>query len=428
MGEKEDEVCNSKKEKQPFDNKIMHYIDRAYFFVQVLAGIMGKVFGGELPRKIFLLLQAIGILGSLALLVLVIYDTVRCFAKYRRKKDKIDVSADNNKKKREEYGYKLEELRRKTREKLQRRYEKWIVTSVMVVGGIAILCLLNPTNTQAVRVALEAMYNGEQATDIVGDNKEEEMESDEKGNNESDTEHTNKYNHQDDTSISAPKPKEYRFVLEDETHVLEMLGKVENKVYFYKDGKEIDLAEQFSWQLNALLAQKKEGINITTTEDQYGKTYSDYNIVELQFKDTVKATQDIVYWSDWIQKAPRSSELDEYIAGRMNLNSVVSDGKCGNYQIWWKLANDYQYYAQEYEAQTENSYAIWYYYTMSIYCCMEALQYDMPTEEYKKIFNYMEMRYQDICREESLISMTYKLRAKEILDEVRKYDMPEELN
>lgn len=416
---------NSKKEKQPFDNKIVHYLERAFVVVQAIAGIMGKLFGGELPRKIFLLLQAIGVLCFLVLLVLVLYDTVRYFAKYRRKKDKIDVSADNNKKKRGEYGYRLEELRRKTKEKMKRRYKKWIATSSMIVGGIIILCILNPVNTKAVGDAIRAMFNDEQVADTFNDNQKEESESVEKEGDEPDIEHANEYNHQEDTSISAPKPEEYRFILENPEYVPEMPEEVENKVYFYKGGKEIDLVEQFLWQFNALLAQKREGVNITTTEDQYGKTYSDYNIAELQFKDTVKATQDIAYWSDWIQKAPRSSELDEYIAGRMNLNLVVSDGKCGNYQIWWKLANDYQYYAQEYESQTENSYAIWYYYTMSVYCCMEALQYDMPAEEYEKIFNYMEMRYQDICRDESLVSVTYKLRAKEVLDEVRKYDILE---
>ncbi|MCM1345103.1 MAG: hypothetical protein NC305_17265 [Lachnospiraceae bacterium] len=39
----------------------------------------------------------------------------------------------------------------------------------------------------------------------------------------------------------------------------------------------------------------------------------------------------------------------------------------GCQELWWKLANDYLYYAQEYERQTENADARLSYYTNSIY-------------------------------------------------------------
>lgn len=51
---------------------------------------------------------------------------------------------------------------------------------------------------------------------------------------------------------------------------------------------------------------------------------------------------------------------------------------------------------------------------MSIYCCMEALKYDINEKEYNKTFHYMVIRYQDIKRNDSIIANQYKKSAEAI--------------
>ncbi|MCM1102537.1 MAG: hypothetical protein NC409_00380 [Clostridium sp.] len=90
------------------------------------------------------------------------------------------------------------------------------------------------------------------------------------------------------------------------------------------------------------------------------------------------------------------------------MNEVEMGGEKGCYQLWWQLANDYQYYALEYETQTENRDAILYYYVNSIYCCMQALKYNVSDAQYELMYHYMVMRYHDLYRDDCLVSNHYK--------------------
>lgn len=140
---------------------------------------------------------------------------------------------------------------------------------------------------------------------------------------------------------------------------------------------------------------------------------------ENSFKEQMNEAFIEKYLIIWEQKAPHSSELESYIKGREELNLIETGEGCGNYKIWWTLANDYQFYAMEYERQTQNQQAIFYYYTKSIYCCMEALKYSMPDEEAEIIYNYMLIRYKDISRIEVCVPEKYKIRARDILDKFK---------
>ena len=100
--------------------------------------------------------------------------------------------------------------------------------------------------------------------------------------------------------------------------------------------------------------------------------------------------------------------------GREKLNLTEQDGRQGSPELWWKLANDNQYYALEYEAQTQNGDAVLYYYVMSIFCAMEALKYDMPEEQKRQIYHYMVMRYHDIGGMTLEIPLAYKELAEDI--------------
>ena len=166
--------------------------------------------------------------------------------------------------------------------------------------------------------------------------------------------------------------------------------------------------------IKKIYEHKKSGTTPNTLKDDKGNTYNTFTTSEDNFKEKVSQFSKETDYKKWLENAPHSSEMEEYINGRKQLNSITVDGNTGCYELWWLLANDNQYYAQEYETQTANETAILYYYSMSIYCCMEALKYQMSEKIREDIFHYMVMRYHDICRDESSVAEIYKERAKEL--------------
>ena len=172
-----------------------------------------------------------------------------------------------------------------------------------------------------------------------------------------------------------------------------------------------------------LIDMKKSNVEVSNLISKDGKTVWDYQNAEKRFENRISETKDISTYEEWSKKAPHSSELDEIIAGRELLGkSRVEDGQ-GNFEIWWNLANIYQKYETEFEEQTENEEAILYYYSMSIYSCIEALQYDIDSEEKSKILNYMRGRYEDLCYYKSTIPIEYKKRAEQISECLRELDL-----
>jgi len=158
----------------------------------------------------------------------------------------------------------------------------------------------------------------------------------------------------------------------------------------------------------------KEGVNYITIEDEEGNDFYTYTAMEDRFKERVKDASQYLYYDEWQKKAPHSADYDECIRGREALNKIKAEGEAGCHELWWKLANDYQYYAQEYERQTTNAEAVLYYYVNSIYCCMEALKYSMNEDEYNTIYHFMVMRYHDICSDKCIIPQNNKETAGRI--------------
>ncbi len=202
--------------------------------------------------------------------------------------------------------------------------------------------------------------------------------------------------------------QDYRFVLEDPDGSFDLPFEREKEVFFYGESPCPGDAKEILERVRQWNGQLGEGVDHTRVQDEEGNTYYTYTGEEDKFKEQVEYASTLTYLDDWVGRAPRSSEMDRYIKGREVLNEVEVDGESGCYEIWWRLANDYQYYAQEYEAQTQNEEAVLYFYVNSIYCCMKAMQYSISVEEYNRTYHYMVMRYHDVFRQECLVSQQYK--------------------
>ena len=114
--------------------------------------------------------------------------------------------------------------------------------------------------------------------------------------------------------------------------------------------------------------------------------------------------------------------MDYYIFGREHLNQIDYEGETGCYKIWNQLANDYQYYAEEYERQTNNESAVSYYYINSIYCCMQGLKYSVSKGDKDKLYHYMVMRYHDMADEQLKVSDEVRKKASKIYSLLVKAD------
>ncbi len=202
-------------------------------------------------------------------------------------------------------------------------------------------------------------------------------------------------------------------MLEDPGFAQALEDDVEEQVFFlsHEDGS---LDDYVALYMDGIEECRYQGVDCRKVRDEDGNGYLTYTALEDSFKIKVDKFFEELYYVDWYNNAPRSSEMEEYMEGRESLNMVSMDGRKGCYELWWARANDHQYYAQEFEAQTSNENAILYHYGMSIYCCMEALKYEMPKEERDRIYHYMVMRYHDMCREEAKIPPTYKERAASV--------------
>lgn len=238
---------------------------------------------------------------------------------------------------------------------------------------------------------------------------------------------------QDETEIQPPaearliKPQGYRFILEEPDKTMELEWEVEEQVFFLnQQGSGLTLEEYVEQVMETIYGCRYTGVNKQSVVfvDEAGEKcdYYTYTSAEDAFKREVEFAQKETYYVDWLAAAPKSSELEAYISGRERLNTVLMDGQRGCYELWWLLANDYQYYVQEYEVQTQNKDAILYYYSKSIYCCMKALEYEMPEEKREDIYHYMVMRYHDIYRDDANISGAYKKLAEEIWECLKEDD------
>lgn len=317
-----------------------------------------------------------------------------------------------------EYGLGKDELIRRTRKSRNRKLATKKVRLVFSIATLGVICLSNPCNLKAMvgNVGDYITYPKEEKEDKDSVNRAgtetasviQEEEDDEKTEvlSENETGKTER----------KKKPESYNFVLENVDRVMSVDKEILNQVYFIdinrnKQDIELIVGERF----NHIYNSKKEQVDISMlTDNKNCQTASTYEVLEADFKQRVEECKYMEYLDEWEEKAPGSDEMEDYILGREILNTINVDGRQGCYALWWKLANDYQYYALEYEKQTDNQSAVFYYYTMSIYSCMEAMKYDISDSEYKEAFEYIKGRYKDIAREDSIISQEYKDIAKEI--------------
>lgn len=218
-----------------------------------------------------------------------------------------------------------------------------------------------------------------------------------------------------DTEEPAQETRDmtWRFVLDEPTGYTEAYAQRKKQVFF-ESGKNF---AQWVDEVEAYAAQprgQKIGVDFKTIADGQGNDYFTYTEMEDAFKERVTESAPYLSYEEWQRAAPHSAEYEKCIAGREMLNLVKAGENAGCYEIWWLLANDYLYMAQEYERQTQNADVILYYYVNSIYCCMEALDYQMPQEEYETIYHFMVMRYHDLYRDECVIFEEEKQTAHNI--------------
>lgn len=313
-------------------------------------------------------------------------------------------------------------LKRACDEEIARCKKHGTWKKVLCIALLVGLCWRNPENVKAFgEMLFTTDFSVEEAErDNPKDTEEADSEDvstvkDNEGENNGNTTTTKEA----EFAPQRIRAKGYYFVLDNPDCAPKIRTEIKQQVYFYQDAKETKIEEAIPDYLDKLFSEKKTGIEKDELEDQFGNTFYTYTNAEDSFKQSVMDAFSLEYYDDWEMAAPSSYEYDALILGRESLCSVEKDGKIGNYEVCWKLANDYQYYAQEYERQTENKQAILYYYTMSIHYCIEALQYDMDEATYDMIYEYMVERYHDLARDEACISDKYKERAQEIWDEIK---------
>ncbi len=266
-------------------------------------------------------------------------------------------------------------------------------------GVIILVCVGNPQNAYAYWERVEVIIGFAQTREPAPD----ENQAEDAGAEPADTEER----------TQEMRDSGWRFVL-DEPIVYTELYAQRKKQVFFENGKDF---AQWVDEVQVLAAQpkgQKTGVDFKTIEDGQGNDYFTYTGMEDAFKDRVTESARYLSYEEWRKAAPHSSEYERCIAGRETLNLVKEGENVGCDEIWWLLANDYLYLAQEYERQTKSADTILYYYVNSIYCCMEALNYQMTQEEYETIYHFMVMRYHDLYREECAVSQEDKRTAHNI--------------
>lgn len=266
-------------------------------------------------------------------------------------------------------------------------------------GVIVFVCACSPQNAYAYWNHVGKVIGVVQTDEPVPD----ENQSEDAGAKPAETEE----------SAVETRNMSWRFLLDGSAGYTETYAQRKKQVFF-------ESGESFTqWvdDVQVLAAQpkrQKTGVDFKTIKDRQENDYFTYTGMEDAFKEQVKKSAQYLSYEEWQKAAPHSSEYEKCIAGREKLNLVNQGENTGCYEIWWLLANDYQYLAQEYERQTADADAILYYYVNSIYCCMEALNYQMAQEDYETIYHFMVMRYHDLYRDECVISEEDKLTAHNI--------------
>ena len=206
------------------------------------------------------------------------------------------------------------------------------------------------------------------------------------------------------------KPVGYSFVLAEPGRKSELEESVEKAVFQTKLDKK--------W-VKQHCAKKSDCIKDEKIKKEDSDTMAKLSRMQETFQDKVNATVSMEYLDEWNVKAPNSIALEDRMEKRKKLIEKMEKEE-GCYENWWRIANDAQYYAIEYQKQTTNQTAILYYYTYSIYYCMKSLEYEMDEETQDMIYKYMAERYHDISLAQGMIQEEYTENAQKKYEELLK--------
>lgn len=404
MCEKEHKVQNEQEEPKKFNltfDRVLNIICACGAVVALLQFFRNI----EISQILFNLLIRIPIMLITFIVCIDAYKLKMAVKEYRKNIEELDNFAKLQMKARKQYGYWRNEFRKEFYDNLKKDASKKAKICGIILLVIVTVCIIFPQNA-------DAFWNGvlgvedevsEEKTDIPEENKEDVDKTEE--------------------SVKEERDMRWRFVLDKPAQNFTLETQIKNQVYFCSDKEYTEWVTYVQEISKQWKENQKKGVDYKTVKDGNGNGFFDYTSIEDNFKEDVFNASIYTYYDEWLVHAPHSYEYDKCIVGREALNNVEVEGTTGCYEIWWKLANDYLYYAQEYEQQTENAEAILFYYTNSIYCCIEALKYSMSEDEYNMIYHFMVMRYHDICRDECIISQVYKAAAADIYSILVKTDV-----
>lgn len=350
-----------------------------------------------------------GIILSLSLLIILFLIVIlacciyQCCRKYLIKKSRLLKQCKNRE---SDYFYYLDLLKGHIRKLFFERYFCIIGKKLSIYVVIVIVtCTYNNDNAKAYYNNLKALVGFENRKERNVEQIKEDSDLEE--------------GKQMEDAFSEPREKErknpnWRFIIKNRNELEFSDLEREQQVFFYCSNEGVKWESYVLSCMEDINEEEKIGIDYKLIHDANGNSFFTYTELEDKFKDKVEEVSGYQYYEDWIKVAPYSTELDYYISGREHLNQIDYEGKKGCYKIWNQLANDYQYYAQEYERQTNNVSAVRYYYINSIYCCIQGLKYSISKGDKEKLYHYMVMRYHDMADEQSKVLDDDRKKASKI--------------
>lgn len=401
---------SEKRKKRPFEKGIM------------LAGALEAVFAVitsfqkiKLPWIVYVILCFFSLVLLTSIIAVFIWEDRKIKKKLEKKENRYDKKIVKSRKKRKMHFIVKKDKANMNYKKHRKANRSKLFSATLLLVAFVILCFGQPENTKAAIQWVKQFINNDKTDNL--ETKDTEVTNQDKDKRNDFNFDNNIEDDENPDNSKAKKQEENNFVLKEANRKLELEKEIENQIYFWSagDGSQ-ELEETCRKRIEELRHARKRNADIYKISSKYGLDFDSLEEEEAEFKRKVEACRNLEYEADWIAVAPDSDELDDYIGGRKQLNSMKIDDIQGCYILCWRLANDYQYYALEYEAQTENAQAIYYYYSMSIYYCMEAMKYDITDSERAEAENYLLSRYEDLARGDCIVDKEYKERAGEIAE------------
>lgn len=332
--------------------------------------------------------------------------------RYVKKKEKLKREAEWDEQKKSNYGYEKDEITDALTDDIKEDVQKFGGKVCRLIVVAAFICVLNaPTvktlahdtvtfvkagqkevreekkkkDTEKENTTKEETNRPAESTSVKNTSEENTSKKNVSEENMSANESSVKsVNNTVTTKNRKKKPQNYRFVLKEAKTDLEKDKEIK-KVLKINDLKQ--------W-LNENQKENYSGYNKIPNE--FGRTFSEYALMESEFGEEIEKNKNIEYLDEWKMKAPVSTTLDEIIEGKRAVARTLQKNELDNYFVWWSLANDCQNYAIEYMNQTDKGEKITFYYLKSIYYCLQALEFQNDEEVSEMIRNYVKERYREL--------------------------------